>query len=384
MRHDTNEKREAIRKLGKFVKKLVDETEKGDKELQKIWRKKNERFIERCFNYKRKEGMPSITNLVRPFFHPTLPLVGLNYSPLAHNVLHRFPEGWTLPLRLCRGAIFNWNGILIGLPFEKFFNYGEHPETTNLPNEPSVATLKHDGHLGIIFWFQHKLVLTTRGSFVSPSSILGTKMLMGYAKKHRWTMEGISPNFPKELTLLVEMIHPHTKVHVDYKKQKGFILIGSQNRETLEDLSYDQLQKLGKDLHLPVSEQWSGHSIQELRQFMNDMSVQNREGYVVRFQGGLRVKFKFATYINRMVEAKLDYSYLMNRIMSGNLQKMIGKLEEEILAKANSMVADLMRAKKIPGSEKEKREYLYNLVPKEKQTSGYKAKCRKFLNAIQK
>lgn len=381
MRHDRSEKWEAILKLGKFVKKLVDETKRGDKELQKVWRKKNERFMERCFNYKRSEGMPSITNLVRPFFHPHLPLVGLNYSPLAHNVLHKFPAGWTLPLRLCRGIIFNHNGALVALAFEKFFNYGEHPETTNLPNEPFTATLKHDGHLGIIFWFQNKLVLTTRGSFVSPSSILGTKMLTSYAKKRRWVQD---ENFPKELTLLVEMIHPHTKVHVDYKKQKKFILIGSQNRETLEDQLYQQLQELGRALHLPVSEQWTGNSVENLRQFMNDMSVQNREGYVVRFESGLRVKFKFATYINRMVEAKLDYSYLMNRIMSGNLQKMIGKLEEEILAKANAMVADLMRARQIPGSEKDKWEYLYNLVPKAKQTSSYRAKCRKFLNTIQK
>jgi RNA ligase len=381
VRHERNEKHEAIRKLGKFVKKLVDETERGDKDLQRSWRKKNERFMERCFNYKRSGGMPSITNLVRPFFHPTLPLVGLNYSPLAHNVLHKFPEGWTLPLRLCRGIVFNYNGDLVALAFEKFFNYGEHPETTHLPNEPFTATLKHDGHLGIIFWFGQKLVLTTRGSFVSPSSILGTKLLADYAKRYGWIKD---KNFPKELALLVEMIHPHTKVHVDYKKQKKFILIGSQNRETLEDYSHQQLQELGDALHLPVSEQWSGNSIEELRSFMNDMSVQNREGYVVRFENGLRVKFKFATYINRMVEAKLDYSYLMNRIMSGNLQKMIGKLEEEILAKANAMVADLMRATQIPGSEKERREYLYRLVPKDKQTSSYKAKCRKFLKTISK
>lgn len=379
MGHDRNETKRAVRSLSKFIQKLIKEVKPGDKEARKVWRKNNEQLMEKCFWYKRKNGMPSITSLVTPFYHPTQKLIGLNYSPVAHLTLHQFSAGWTLPLRLCRGIIFDYQGNLVAMPFIKFFNYNEHPETRNLPEEPFDATVKHDGHLGIIFQHNRKLYITTRGSFVSPSSLLGTSMLKNHSDKNNWPGK-----FPKDLTVLVEIIHPNTKVHLNYRRKKEFILIGANNINKLEDLVHGELLDLGKLLNLPVTEKWNGNSLKDLEKLMLNMAVKNREGYVVRFQSGLRVKFKFTTYINLMVEAKLNYSYLMNRIMSGNLKKMIGNLEEEVYTKAEAMVADLMKVKSLPGSEKEKWCYLYNLMPKKKQTSSYKAKCRAFSKFLAK
>lgn len=76
--------------------------------------------------------------------------------------------------------------------------------------------------------------------------------------------------------------------------------------------------------------------------------------------------------------AKLSYSYLMDLIIGSSLKKTIGNLEKDIREKADSMVADLMRVKGIPVTKKIRLEYLYALVPKEKQTAYYRAKCRKF------
>ncbi len=357
----------------------------NDKAGYRDWRKekKNEAAMARLFAYRKTDKkMPSVTALVSVFFHPTEPFVGLNYTPVAHNTLHGFPEGWTPVLRLCRGIIFDREGNLVAKPFNKFFNYGEMPETKNLPDEPYDATLKHDGHLGIIFKYKNRFFITTRGSFASRTSVVAAEMLADCADKNNW-----EARFPSKLTVLAEIIHPITKVHLNYGKKEKFVLIGAYSIATLEDMDHASLSVLGKMLGLEVTERWSGESLEDLKKLMNDLSVMDKEGYVVRFQSGLRVKFKFAAYINRMVEDKLSYNYIMKRMISGNLDRMIKNLPEEIYAKAQEMMKALRRVQSRPFakfSEKEKRQYLYDLVPKEKSTSYYRGICREFLKHVEK
>ena len=84
------------------------------------WAKKNSATMAELFGYKQEKGMPNISALAGAFFHPTLPLIGFNYTPVAHNTLHEYPQGWTPVLRRCRGTIFDRAGNLIALPFPKF------------------------------------------------------------------------------------------------------------------------------------------------------------------------------------------------------------------------------------------------------------------------
>ncbi len=371
--------RETVESLRKFVKALVKARVK-DKAGWQRWKKSHEAEMEKFFWYKKTSPkMPSITALVGAFFHPTQPFIGLNYTPVAHNTLHAFPEGWTLPLRLCRGIIFSRRGKLLAKPFAKFFNYGEHEETKILPDGPFEATVKHDGHLGIIFEYENKFWLTTRGDFQSRTSKIGGEMLAAYANAYAW-----KASVPKDLTVLVEIIHPSTKVHLDYAGDEKFILIGACDRKTLKDLTHAELYNLGALVGLPVTELWSIKSVSDMRKLMENLTIQNREGFVARYPDGLRVKFKFATYINKMVGAKLGYRYIMKRMMAGNLEKMIKFLPEEISAQAQEMVVKLQKVRQLAASEKEKREYLYNLVPKEESNSGYRNVCREFLKFLDK
>ena len=365
----------AIAGLRKFVRAL-DQAGVRDKAGYREWRKDHEKFMEQCFGYERLDKMPSVTSVVTVFFHPALPLIGLNYTPVAHNTLHAFPSGWTPALRLCRGVVFDREGELVAKPFEKFFNYGEHPETRELPNEPFTATTKHDGHLGIIFEYGGAWHITTRGDFMSRTSRLGAGMLRRYAKSGRW-----DDKLPCGDNLLVEIIHPETKVHLRYRGAR-FILIGACERDTLRDFDHPALVKLGKTIGLPVTERWSGDSIRDLVALTHDLSVRNREGFVVRFESGLRVKFKFASYINLMVEGKLSVPYVMNRLLAGNLDKMIMNLPEEVYAEAADMAEAVLSVRKMPGTEKERRQYLYGLVPPDKSTPYYRGICRKLLKKL--
>ncbi len=342
-----------------------------------VWARKDPQALGHIFDYEQREGMPPLHALVRPSFHPTLPLIMFNYTPSAHNTLYEFSEGWTPTLRLCRGIVFDLDGSLVALPFPKFFNYGEHEETRELPDLPFDATVKHDGHLGIVFRYQGALHLTTRGDFQSPTSRLAGRMLRGYVRRNGWRS-----SFPENRTLLVEIIHPETKVYLDYAGVKRFTVIGAYDTQTLRDLDHDGLSAFAATLGLPVTERWSGASLQDLVALMRDRSVTNQEGFVVRFSDGLRVKLKYQTYIGKMVENKLGYTYLMNRMIAGNLQKMLETLPEEIYGVALRMLGDILLAFSVPGDAQTKWRSLYTLLPEEERTANFQTVCRSFARSL--
>jgi RNA ligase len=373
------DKREAVQRLSEFVR-LLSRDWATNRRLANRWQRNplNWPKMEKLFDYHQKDGMPSISSLVSVSHHPDLDLVLLNYTPAAHNTLHAFPQGWTEPLRLCRGIVFDRNGELVALPFRKFFNYGEHPETMVLSDEPFEATVKYDGHLGIIFRYQDQIILTTRGEFTSKSSLIGNAMLKDY-------LNGWQTIFPGNLTLAVEIIHPETRVFTDYSFT-GFMTIGATDINSLDELSYREIVKFAEYLGLPFAEAWEGNDIAQLIQYMQNPTVLNQEGYVVRFtQSGIRMKLKFQTYIGKMVAAKLSYTYLMNRIMSGNLERMLDTLPEEILDQAKRMLGEIMLAISISGPfddvkiQKARWQRLYNLASEEKRTSYFEEVCRRFV-----
>ncbi len=183
------------------------------------------------------------------------------------------------------------------------------------------------------------------------------------------------------MTCLVEMIHPTTRVHVDYYGKEGFILIGAFDRVSLKDFDHDELEKLGKKLNLEVTERWSGDSMEELVELVHNPEIKNIEGYVARFNNGLRVKFKFIDYLGRMIGEKLSYHYLMNRIINGNLEKMIAVMSGEVQMQARLMLEKIERTEAL-ASDREKKDYLYNLVPPEESTQYYRGICRNYLKFL--
>lgn len=368
------EKRKALGNLSEFIKMMTKDGVVAKKDFSE-WAKKNRLKLEELFMYEQVNGMPAIYSLVKPFFHPDLPLIGLNYTPVAHNTLHAFHNGWTLPLRLCRGIIFDSEGNLVALPFMKFFNYLEHPETMELPDGNYFeATVKMDGHLGIIFEYKGKIHITTRGSFIHNSSNIGKMLIEKYSRNKSWE------DFSKNLTLLTEIIHPTTRVYTEYQEEK-LVLIGASDRKTFDDIFYEDLLSIGKKLNLPVTEIWTGKSLKELVRLMKDKSVQNQEGFVVRTTG-LRFKLKFDTYIAKMVADKLSFKYLMNRFKSGNLKRMIDTLPEEIYNSALEMLGRMLLAVADTESDKEKHKNLYELLPPDQQTPYAKGVCREFVKVL--
>ncbi len=367
------EKTQALDNLRNFVLLLVLNGVRSKADYR-LWQKEREGTMEKLFDYNREQEMPSIGDLVSPFFHPNLPLIGLGYSHLAHNVLYKYPQGWTEPLRLCRGLVFDRNGNLVALPFPKFFNAGEHPETKILPNRPVEVMEKMDGHLGIIFWYEGEFHLTTRGSFISKTAGFAGKMLTKAVNDHDW--EGADV---KHLTILVEIIHPETHVICDYANDSKFVLIGAYDLRNLVDLSYEELISLSCRLGIQIAKRWSFLTSRDVMKAILDPHVKNREGFVVRYADGRRIKFKFKTYLKEMIGEKLSYPYLMLRYMDGRITGVMKNLPEEVLPEAELMLENLKKARRMRRPVKERWQYLYGLLPPEQSTSYYRSICRDFI-----
>lgn len=374
-----DQRRDGVDRLAHFARRLSADGV-ADYDAYKRWREAvaNRAFVNDVLALPKLPGISQGTALVGVDFHPRMPLMLFNYSSAAHNTLHGpLHAAWTPALRTARGTVFDHDGRLVALPFEKFFNYGKSPDTMVIPKGPWTATRKEDGHLAINFEYGGGLWATTRGRMGSPSSLLANRLVGVYEGNNDWRRR-----YPRNLTVLCELVGPDTRVHIDYPGLNRYVLIGAYDRDTLRDLSPSELDALGAELRIEVAKRWEGDDVAALIAHMQDLSVRGEEGFVIR-AGPERIKVKFASYINLMVEAKLSYPYLMARIRDGKLDEMIGNLDEEVRDRANQMVGALMRVLFVRGKPKVRREYLYGLLPEDQRGSAYyRGLCGKFLRFV--
>ena len=143
------------------------------------------------------------------------------------------------------------------------------------------------------------------------------------------------------MSVVVELVHPDTRVHVDYEGSHLYLLAAFDcggNRYSNALLT--SLNKKFTCFTVPTSRMMS---LNDMIAEINDRSVVNNEGWVMDFDGYL-VKFKYISYIGEMVKSKLSYKYIMNCIKNDRLDKMLFTLPEEIREEAYRMV-DVVKAK---------------------------------------
>ena len=268
-------------------------------------------------------------------------LILLNYTGQAHNVLHEVDRGWSQPLRDMRGMIYDFSveePVLVSRGFEKFFNYSELPENTyeELTRKYGDGTFrareKADGHM--IEYFVHKgeLCSSTRGKFGTISAeIAGNMLTLSDFQQVEKTVG------KKLMSIVVELIHPYTKVFVDYDNVETLYLLNAYDSDG-ESLKLTELEHVCKAVpHRLLCPESREVTLNDLVDEVSSRSVSNHEGWVMNFNGQL-IKFKYINYIGEMVKSKLSYKYIMNCMIKGRLDKMMFMLPEEIRTAAYEMV----------------------------------------------
>ena len=215
-----------------------------------------------------------VRGLVTRQNHPELPLTIWNYTEEV-----QYESLWDEVTLATRGLVTDSSGRVVARPFKKFFNL---EETKHTPTQDFEVFEKMDGSLGIVFLWEGRVVYATRGSFASDQA----KWMAMWANRYNFS-EVLAEGY----TYLFEIIYPENMIVVNYGGESRLVLLGVIKTDTGEEISWDELSTFeGWDL----VERYDGISDYNL---LKGMVKSNREGFVVRFSNGSRVKIKGEEYL---------------------------------------------------------------------------------------
>lgn len=224
--------------------------------------------------------------------HPTADLYIYNYSPKT-----QYERKWNDVTLNCRGLILDQNDSVVARPFKKFFNFSEH-SPDEIPSEGFEVFEKMDGSMGILYWLDGTPHIASRGSFDSSQARKANQI---FHSKYKHTFDLLD----RSKTYIFEIIYPENRIVCDYGDLEDLILLAVIDNETGEDHNLP-------DIGFPVVKRydWMTDISQMLTEKSND-----REGYVIRFRNGFRVKVKFEEYcrlhrILTQVSNKTIWEYL--------------------------------------------------------------------------
>jgi len=206
--------------------------------------------------------------------HPDADLFIYNYTNKA-----QYDRVWNEITLQSRGLILDACFNIVARPFRKFFNLEEHPPG-EIPDEPFEVYEKIDGSLGILYWLNDKPYIATRGSFISDQAVHATRILN---ERYAHTFDKLNRN----ATYLFEIIYPENRIVVDYGDKDDLVLLAVIDNGTGLDLPVP-------DIGFPIVKKYDG--VNDLN-LLHALTEENKEGFVIKFKSGLRVKVKFEEYL---------------------------------------------------------------------------------------
>jgi RNA ligase len=257
--------------------------------------------------------------------HPTLPLSIYNYSRSC-----QYGGKWDIVTLDCRGLVLDGEGNVIAKPFPKFFNMEELPDG-EIPNEPFEVYEKMDGSLGVCFHYNDEWYIATRGSFTSEQAIKGRELLEKYDYKN-----GMIPGY----TYLFEIIYPENRIVVDYGGVEKLVVLGAYNNEAGKECNIDEMVNEGFEVVTKYNTFGEGFDVLK-REISN-----SKEGYVIRFKGGMRMKIKGDEYV-RLHRILTNFSttdiweLLMNK---GDINEFLERVPDEFDKWVKNTISELRYA----------------------------------------
>lgn len=239
--------------------------------------------------------------------HPDADLWIFNYTPKA-----QYEKYWIDETVMSRGLIVSGGGEIVARPFEKFFNLDEYEG--ELPDEQFNVYEKIDGSLGILYWVGDEAKIATRGSFTSRQAEKGTEILQ---KRY----SGL--NLDRRYTYLFEIIYPENKIVVEYGGMEDLVLLAVRETKSGRE---EKLQNV--DLPFPKVGKidWDG----ELAD-LTKREGENKEGFVIRYESGLRLKIKFSEYVRlHKLVTGVTSKVIWERLKSGEgVEEMLSRVPDE-------------------------------------------------------
>jgi hypothetical protein len=249
--------------------------------------------------------------------HPTLPLTIWNYTEKV-----QFEDLWDEVTLMCRGLVTDDKGNIVARPFKKFFNIEEGKYT---PTEKFEVFEKMDGSLGIVFWYEGKWILATRGSFTSDQAIKGTEILKRYNTDILF----------RHMTFCFEIIYPENRIVLDYGDDEKLVMLGAFDR-------------WGKDYDISDWDEWGFDVVKKydgIKDFkeLKSMVKDDQEGFVVKFTNGDRVKVKGVEYLRlHKIMTNMSTTAVWECLKNGDdIETLLKDVPDEFYKKIKDYVRDL-------------------------------------------
>jgi RNA ligase len=189
---------------------------------------------------------------------------------------------WTKTTVLGRGLILDLaERKVVATPFPKFFNLGE--DGGGLPDMPFEVFEKLDGSLIILFHHRGKWRTVTRGAFESSQAKWAAEQILSC------NVDALVPG----TTYLAEAVYPENKIVVHYD-EPALVMLAGYHPDGGE-LSYAEVQASAQVMGWRAAERYQFNSIAEMMQNVAGLP-RDQEGYVLRFENGLRIKLKGSEY----------------------------------------------------------------------------------------
>lgn len=256
--------------------------------------------------------------------HPTEDLFIYNYTKKA-----QYEWIWNEVTKKCRGLIMDSNKKIMANPFEKFFNLEElDNKEQKIPNEQFKVYEKVDGSLGILYWIKNTPAIATRGSFISEQAQEGTKILL---EKYKDILDRLD----KTKTYMFEIIYPENRIVINYGDKRDLILLAIRDTGTGKESPLE-------DIGFPIVKQFDG--IKDFRR-LKELEEDNKEGFVIKFESGFRIKVKFDEYkrLHRIftnISNKSIWEILKD---GGDFKELIQKVPDEFFNWLDKTKKDLIK-----------------------------------------
>jgi hypothetical protein len=234
---------------------------------------------------------------IKPTFHPTLPLVILNYSqidsPKTNNIV-----------RNCRGLVLNTTTYdIVARSFDRFFNWGEvQTEMGDFDFSDFSTKSKEDGSLVLLYRFEGKWYANTRGSFgTDPIQSNGITWQQAICQAMNIPdLQYLDRFLFSNVTYVCEFCSGLNKIVRRYPYPVLYLLTGFYGKRELDESTlFASMTIDGRALFKwPLT--YNFKSIKQIEDFLKLQETDDPtfEGVVISDRLGHRWKIKSATYLS--------------------------------------------------------------------------------------
>jgi RNA ligase len=204
--------------------------------------------------------------------HPSEDLYIYNYTRKT-----QYESLWDEVTLQCRGLVLDGTGEIVAKALDKFFNVGEEKDELEWKASEHVwIQEKIDGSLGILFFYNNKWHLATRGSFTSEQAIRGMQIL-----EKKYDLK----RFMAEAVYIVEIIYPENRIVVDYGDQEKLVFLSVTSNDT--ELNWNTAMLVFNGSGIAYEDIVLSNLVFDadatMAEHLKARNEENREGYVLRF-----------------------------------------------------------------------------------------------------